>query len=333
MKNKIRFGIIGCSRIAKESVIPAIKNSEFAELQMIGSRSMEKAAEFARYFNCKNYGTYHDIIDNKNLDAVYVSVPVGLHEEWTSRAANAGKHVLCEKSSTTSYESAKRMIQTGKENNVRIMEGLMFRFHPQHLKVLELVQKGKLGRLFVFNGYYGFSPPSHNDIRYKKNLGGGVFNDAGCYPICASRIIFGEEPTEVLCNFVMDHDSGVDTKAVIFLKFGDTKFAQMAVGYDLFFQSTYGIWGSDGSVQLRRSYNVPPDEKAILFLKTNTEAEEIIVEPHNHFVTMVDSFCREITGNSTCSFNFEDDLLKQAKIMHAARMSNDKQCFVKINEL
>jgi predicted dehydrogenase len=333
MKNKIKFGVIGCSRIAKDSVIPAIKNSEFAELQMIGSRSVDKAAEFARYFSCKNYGTYEEVIDNKNLDAVYVSVPVGLHEEWTIKAANAGKHVLCEKSSTVSYESAKRMVQTCKENNVRIMEGLMFRFHPQHLKVLELIQKRKLGDLFVFNGFYGFPPMSHDDIRYKKELGGGVFNDAGCYPICASRIIFGEEPTEVLCNFVMDHDSGVDSKATIFLKYGKTKFAQMAVGYDLFFQSTYSVWGSNGSVQLRRSYNIPPDEKAKLFLHVNTEIEEITIEPHNHFTAMVDSFCHEVTGSAVCSFNFEEDLLKQAKVMQAARISNDKQCFVKINEL
>ena len=128
--NKIRFGIIGCSKIAKRSVIPAIIKSEFAELEVIGSRTEEHAKEFANEFNCEKYGTYYDVISNNLVDAVYISTPISMHDEWAIKAANAGKHIHCEKSSATSYQAAKKMIEQSKQNNVRIMEGFMFRFHP-----------------------------------------------------------------------------------------------------------------------------------------------------------------------------------------------------------
>ena len=111
MHSKIKFGIIGCSRIAKRSVIPAITTSEFAEIEMIGSRSIDKAKKFSNEFNCKKYGTFEDVISDDSIDAVYISTPIGTHEEWAIKAASAGKHILCEKSSTTSFESAKKMTE------------------------------------------------------------------------------------------------------------------------------------------------------------------------------------------------------------------------------
>lgn len=332
MPNKIRFGIIGCSRIAEGSTIPAIVNSKFSELKIIGSRSKEKAEKFAKKFNCKEFGSYEDVLENKDVDAVYISLPVGLHEEWTVKAAQAGKHILCEKSLTTSYRSAYKMVESCKKNNVRLMEGLMFRFHPQHKKVLEFVRNGSLGKIFLFNGQYGLPPVPHDDIRQNKNLGGGVLNDAGCYPICASRIVFGE-PSSVFCNLVINKDTKVDEKANLCLKYDDSRFAQITVGYDLYYQSTYSVWGSQGMLKLTRSYNIPADMNAMLILHSSKDGREISVGAYNHYVLMIDSFCHEITGNNQREFNFEEDLLKQAKIMEAARISDREKCFVDIEEI
>src|SRR5574337_1417359 len=120
--NKIKFGIIGCSKIAAKSTIPAIKNSNFAELTMMGSSSFEKAKQFGEIFNCSKIGSYQEVLDNDEIDAVYISLPIGLHKEWALKAAKAGKQILCEKSSTTSYDSALQMVEICKKNNVRIME-------------------------------------------------------------------------------------------------------------------------------------------------------------------------------------------------------------------
>ena len=172
MDSKIKFGIIGCSRIAKRSTIPAIIKSEFAEIEIIGSRSLDKAKTFSNEFNSKKFGTYEDIISDDSVDAVYISTPIGTHEDWAIKAASAGKHILCEKSSTTSFESAKRMIKHCKQNNVRIIEGFVFRFHPQHQKVKELIDNNKIGDLVSFNGSFGFPAFPEGDIRYDSKLGG-----------------------------------------------------------------------------------------------------------------------------------------------------------------
>ena len=160
----LKFGIIGCSRIAKRSVIPAIQKSEFAELEIIGSRSTDKAKEFANQFNCEKFGTYEDVISDDSVDVVYISTPISTHAEWSIKATEAGKHVYVEKSSAPDYDSARRMVESAKENNVRLMEGFMFRFHPQHQKVKELIKEGKIGEIKSFNGVFGFPAFPEGDI-------------------------------------------------------------------------------------------------------------------------------------------------------------------------
>ena len=329
---KLRFGILGCSRIAENSVIPTIVNSNHTELKIIGSRSRQKAENFATKFSCSDFGSYEDVLNSDNIDAVYISVPTGLHEEWSIKAAKAGKHVLCEKSSTTSYSSANRMVNVCKENNVRIMEALMFRFHPQHQKVLELIQNNTLGDVFSFHGCYGLPKMSYADIRHNKDLGGGVLNDAACYPVCASRILFQDEPIAVSCYLDIDKKSDVDTKVNMCMKYNNSRFATAIVGYDLFYQSTYTIWGNSGMLKLNRSYSIPSDINAMMTLNTD-KINEISVGAYNHYLLMIDSFCKEVTGESLCNFNLENDLLAQAKVMEAARISNKENRSVNVSEI
>ena len=329
---KIRFGIIGCSNIANISIIPSMLDSKYAELHYIGSRSHSKAKQFAKKFNCSNYGSYEDVLDNKDIDAVYISVPIGLHEKWVTNAAKKKKHVLCEKSSTTSFKSAKKMVLICKKNNVRLMEGLMFRFHPQHDKVKNLIKKDFLGELFNFSSYYGFGSIKKSDIRFNKKLGGGILNDAGCYPICASRMIFEKEPKSIFCNLIIDKKSGVDVKANIFLKYDDSKMAQMSVGYGLFYQSTYRIWGTKGLLYLKRGYNIPPEMNAEIYLNSR-KTKIYSLKQVNHFLLMIDNFSRILKNEIKSNFNFENDLLNQARIMDAARKSSKLKKLISINTI
>lgn len=327
LNKKIRFGIIGCSQIADSSSMPAIMKSKNAQIEMIGSRSQSKARKFSVKFCCKDYGTYDEVLENDKVDAVYISIPVGLHKEWCIKAAKAGKHILCEKSSSSSYLDSQRMVNESKKNEVRIMEGFMFRFHPSHEKVKQLINSKSFGKTYSFFSRYGFPWPTQNNIRFKKELGGGILNDAGCYPICASRIIFGKEPIGVLCQSTLDKN-GIDTKTIIHLKFTDEQFAQMVTGYGLFYQSSYSIWGSAGFLKLSRSYNIPENMKAVISLNGPENGKKILIEPVNHFKLMIESFSKEIKSKNSCDFNFEDDLLKQAKIMEACRISVRRKKFV-----
>jgi len=327
--NPLKFGIIGCSRIARKSVIPAILKSEFAELEIIGSRTIEKSEKFSSEFNCRKNGTYDDVIFDDSINAVYISTPIGTHAELAMKAASAGKHVYCEKSSTDSFTSAKEIVECSKNNNVRIMEGLMFRFHPQHQKVQELINNKKIGNIDSFNGSFGFPSFPEGDIRYNKELGGGFLNDSGCYLICASRMIFDEEPLSVFYHNSIDSKTGVDIKGTSILTYKNNKTANITYANGNYYQAKYEVWGSEGVISLDRAYSVPSDFITKINLQYNIEntwegrKNEIIkVEPTDHFLKMIDMFCMEINGNGKLSLNFEKELLNQAKVMEAHRLSN-----------
>jgi predicted dehydrogenase len=340
LDSKIKFGIIGCSRIAKQSVVPAIIKSEFAEIEIIGSRSLDKAKTFSNEFNSKKFGTYEDVISDDSVDAVYISTPIGTHEDWAIKAASAGKHILCEKSSTTSFESAKRMIKHCKQNNVRIIEGFVFRFHPQHQKVKELINNNRIGDLVSFNGSFGFPAFPEGDIRYDSKLGGGFLNDSGCYPINASRMIFEEEPTGVSCNLSIDAKTGVDVKGTSYMIYENEKTASITYCNGSYYQSKYNVWGTDGIISLERAYSVPPDFKTNVNIQYSTEnnwddkkSENYQINAADHFIEMINTFCLEISGKKKSSFNFEKELENQSKVMEAHRISSNEKRFVGLDEI
>ena len=321
----LKFGIIGCSRIAKRSVIPAIMKSEYAELQIIGSRSTDKAKEFAKEFNCEKFGTYEDVISDDSVDVVYISTPINTHEEWSNKATAAGKHVYVEKSSTYNLESAVKMVESAKENNVRLMEGFMFRFHPQHQKVKELIEDGKIGEVKSFNGVFGFPAFPEGDIRYDYSVtGGGFLNDSGCYPICASRMIFNEQPSHVYCKqkLVSGNNGLTDVSGSAILSYENDKTATITYSNGSYYQAKYEVWGTDGVISLDRAYSVPPDFTTKVTLQYNAEnnwkgrrTETFEIEPKDHFLEMLDTFCMEITGTKKAPFDFEQDLLNQANVI------------------
>ena len=261
------------------------------------------------------------------MDVVYISTPIDTHAEWSNKATAAGKHVYVEKSSTNDLKSAIEMVESAKENNVRLMEGFMFRFHPQHQKVKELIKEGKIGEVKSFNGIFGFPAFPEGDIRYDS----GFLMDSGCYPICASRMIFDEEPLGVSCIQKMIPESSVDVggSAILFYKNGKT--ATITYSNGSYYQARYEVWGTDGVISLDRAYSVPPDFTTKVTLHYNIEnnwdgrrTETFEIEPKDHFLEMLDAFCMEITGTKKAPFNFEQELLNQAKVMFAASSSENK---------
>jgi len=223
------------------------------------------------------------------------------------------------------------MVSESKKYNVRIMEGFMFRFHPSIKKVSDLLNKKTIGEVFSFQSRYGFPSISKKNIRYQKKIGGGILNDAGCYPICASRILFNEEPESVYCKLNINKKYNIDEFADISLSFKSGKISKMNLGYGLFYQSIYEIWGSKGILNLSRAYNIPPDMSASLKINTK-KVTETKIKPANHFKLMINNFAKEIK-NKKNQINFEKDIINQAKVMEAARISNKEKRSVKISEI
>src|SRR3989344_6039621 len=183
----------------------------------------------------------------KDVDVIYSPLPVGLQEEWTLKAAAAGKHVICEKSITYSLESAKRMVDAFKQNGLALYENFTPEFQPQHEKVLSLIKEGAIGTPHVWNGQYGFPPFPKGDIRYSSELKGGALNDCGCYTEFMARKILQAEPVAVPCALYSD-GAEVDMKGSALLEFPHAS-ALMSFGFDNVYQSTYSVWGSKGMVR------------------------------------------------------------------------------------
>ena len=326
-----KIGLLGCSNIAQKSFFPYVNSSKLSEMSYIGSRSISKAKVWAKKYDCNYAGSYDDVI-NSDVDAVYISLPIGLHEEWAIKALKSGKHVLCEKSSTTSYDSAIKMVAAAKENKKRILEGFSFRFHPQHQQIRSLISKN-VGKLKNFYGIYGFPPPNENDIRWQLKLGGGVLNDVACYPICASRLVFQAEPISVLAHLDFDEASSVDKSLSVIAKFANKETAFISAGFDNYYQSKYSIWGSEAKISTKRAYAVPRDYATSIYLHKDDKISEKVVHPADQFSVMFDTFSNVISGRIENPYDFEKDLLNQARLMESIRVSQKESRIVYLSEM
>ena len=322
MVTKLHFGIIGCSSVAKNSFIPALLTTKNAVLESVGSRSISKSKYFAKKFHCKNSGSYDDILENQSIDAVYISLPIGLQEKWILKAAKAGKHVLCEKSSTTSFNSAQKIVNECKKNGIRIMENFPFIFHPQQTKIRQLIKSNKFGNTFSFSGKFGFNLNySSNNFRFKKELGGGILNDVGCYIICASRYIFQSMPLTIFCNLTYNKKYKIDTKGIIYMTFpkGNSAFGEFS--YSSTFQSKYDIWSEKSIINTDKAFNIKPNQSTRISISSEKNSKIIQIKRHDPFKLLLDYFCKTIEKNLSNRSILENSLLKQALIMDYARKS------------
>ena len=324
MSSKVTFGVIGCSEIAKKSAIPALKNSKRLRIQIIGSRNNLKAKKFSQEFSIPEFGSYEEVLENNEINAVYISLPISLHEKWVIKAAKAGKHILCEKSSTISKTSAKKMLKECKKNNVRIMENFVFKFHPQHKKILEVIRKNTIGNVNSFHGKYGFNlSATKNNFRWNKKLGGGSLNDVGCYLVAASQFVFKNMPVAVFSDLKINKNSKVDESGHVMITYPNNKTANFSFGYKNYFQSMYEIWGEKGIIRTERAFNVKNNMPVSLKLQQNDKIKSIKIKAVNQFQLAMEGFANEIQCKK--KQKFEEDLLEQALIMDAIRESAIKR--------
>lgn len=333
MKKKIQFGIIGCSSIAERVTIPAILKAKNANLNMIGSRSTAKAKRFAKKFSCEKYGKYNDVLNNNDIDAVYISLPIALQEREVIRCAKKGKHIICEKSASTSFSSIKKMLQVCKENKVRLMEGFSFRYHPQHKQVVKITKTKSFGKPSVFSSKF-FIPTkkSNKDFRFNKHLGGSVLNDLGCYIISASCLIFETNPIFVNCKLYSTKNSDVDMYGNIYLEFPKKCVAFGVFGYENNFQAKYEIRSATSQIKVETAYNIRNGKNAQITIHNKNKMKKLRLEPSNQSQLMIEDFCN-VLMNKKKSVHYERNMLIQAQIMAAARLSNMKNKLIKINEI
>jgi len=285
---------MGCANIAQRSVIPAILMSEHTRLVAVASRTGEKADEFADQLGCDAITGYAQLLERTDIDAIYMPLPTGLHEQWVSRSIAAGKHVLVEKSFAMDLTSAQKMIQLARSSNLLVMENFMFLYHSQLDFVKELVKAGEIGDLRSFRSSFGFPPLNEGNFRYNKALGGGALLDAAAYTIRASQVFLGDDLEVKAANLVKPGGAEVDIYGGAYLDSAAGAFSEVSFGFDNFYQCNFELWGSRGKITARRAFTSGPDFEPIITVEKQGERFDHQLETDNHFVNLLAEFSNSI---------------------------------------
>ena len=296
MNPSIRWGIIGNATIARKCVIPAIFNSANGRIQALASRNPEKAEALATKYNIPQlYSHYGSVIEDKQVDAVYVPLPNHLHKEWTIKALEAGKHVLCEKPLACNAAEAMEMAQVASKNGLHLMEALMYRFHPRSRVIHQMVSQGKIGALRLVHVSFCFHIEEEilkkkENARLKKK-GGGALLDVGCYGVSVARWMMGENPESVQAAAHFNSE-GVDIHSAGVLQFRNKGLATFEAGFISALQQTFSIVGETGSFELPHNSFIPWEKDATYVYRGRNEeiGKEEIIPGADEYRLMIEHF-------------------------------------------
>jgi predicted dehydrogenase len=270
--SKINWGILSTAGIAQEQLIPAIRRASNAHVSAVATSSnIEKAQQVADKFSIKKvYGSYDELLDDPEIDAVYIPLPNHLHKKWVIAAAKRGKHILCEKPAAVTAADFEEMRKVCEERDVVFMEAFMYYFHPQHARVREIIESGEIGNVSYMRVAHTFFMEDKNaNVRVKYREGGGSLYDVGCYAIHVIRNVLGKEPETVHVDAIKDAQD-IDNAAYGLLTFDDRTRATFDTSFDLNDRHEYEVAGSKGRILVPRAFR--PDKNGgdgLVIIETN----------------------------------------------------------------
>jgi predicted dehydrogenase len=271
MRKKVRWGVLGVANIATKKVIPAMQRGERSEIAGIASRNLERARQAAGELGiAKAYGSYEELLADPQLEAIYNPLPNHLHVPWSIKAAERGKHVLCEKPIALSANEVESLIGVRDRTGVKIGEAFMVRTHPEWLRAREIVRSGEIGELrAVISGFSYFNRDPKN-VRNIAEFGGGGLMDIGCYPITMSRFLFEREPARVASVIERDPEMKIDRLSSAILDFAPGQ-AVFTCSTQLVPFQRMQIMGTRGRIEIEIPYNIPPDRPVRIFVDDGSE--------------------------------------------------------------
>ncbi|WP_083771461.1 Gfo/Idh/MocA family protein [Sediminispirochaeta smaragdinae] len=297
INEKIRWGVLGAANIAQKSVIPAAQKSRQLEITAIASRSEEKAQEAAEFLGIKNYyGSYEALLQDPDIDALYIPLPNHLHAQWAIAAMEAGKHVLCEKPIALSLEEIDAIIRTRDKTGMKIGEAFMVKSHPQWEAAVKLKNEGVLGTLTGGQGSFTYYNDNPQNVRNMYNKGGGGLWDIGVYPVFTSRLFFGEEPESVCAIVESDPQFGIDRLASAILKFPSGQFSFICGTQTNSYQHIR-FFGTKGTLEIPMPFNPSPTEKATILLsgtKADKQLQTISFDAVDQYTLELEAFSEAI---------------------------------------
>ena len=312
MKPIVRWGILGCGSIATSAIAPAIRWSEDGELLAIGSRTKERAlAKAAELGVPRAYGSYEELLADPEIDAVYLGLPNGEHARWALAAAEAGKHVLCDKSLTLDVSHALDLREAFRARDLVLVEGFMIRHHPQWTLVRTLLDKDAIGAVRHVRAWFRATLDNADDHRWSPTLGGGALFDVTCYAVNVARFVTGEEPVRAL-GTARWADSGVDEATDALLELPSGAVASVHGSLRAPFEQGVVISGERGRIVIEKPF-VPRWEATEVQIHVKRSGPEIqLVAGANHFLHMVEHVARCIRDRSLSLLPAEDGIANVA---------------------
>ena len=310
---KLRFGVLGAAKIAREKVIPPLMRSQRCEVVALGSRDAARAAEVAASLGVpRSYGSYEELLADPEIDAVYNPLPNHLHVPWTIKAAEAGKHVLCEKPIGLNAAECAELIAVRDRTGVRIQEAFMVRTHPQWLKARELIRSGRIGDLKAIHGHFSYHLTDPTNVRNVAEWGGGGLLDIGCYPITTSRFVTELEPQRVAAIIERDPANGIDRLGTAILDYGPVQCC-FQYGTQMVPRQTMQFYGTKARLVVEIGFNAPNDVPCRLTIYEGPGLGDVAVEAIDipvcdQYGIMGDAFAASILDGTPQPVPMEDSL-------------------------
>lgn len=327
---KVRWGVLGTAKIAREKVIPALQLSAYCTVDAIASRDTDKANAMAEELRIeKVFGSYEALLQDPDIDAVYIPLPNQLHVPWAIKALEANKHVLCEKPIGLSSAEAIQLLEAAQQfPHLKVMEAFMYKLHPQWQHIRDLLRSGTIGELKTVHAFFSYYNADEQNIRNKPEAGGGGLMDIGCYCISVARFIFEAEPLTVSGKLEFDPVFKTDRLASGILQFekgtGTFTCSTQAMPYQ-----RVNIFGTKGRIKVDIPFNAPPHIDSHIWLHTVEEIDKIIFEAVDQYTIQGDLFARAILDEDAVPTPLED-AVKNMLVIEAIKNSSDTNKFVPV---
>ena len=312
MTQLLRWGLLSTARINK-ALIPPLRTSKRNKLLAVASRSQDKADAYARAQKIERaYGSYEALLADPEIDVIYNPLPNHLHAEWTIKAVEAGKHVLCEKPLALSLDEVGAMTVAAEKHGRIVAEAFAYRAHPQTLKVKQIVDSGKLGKVKMVRGSFSFVLTNPDDYRWKPEMGGGGLWDIGCYPLSYTRCVLGAEPLEVF-GWQVTGPTGVDEAFAAQLRFPGDVYAQLDCSIKIPYHVFMEIVGDEGTLSIPQPFNTGARET--LYLTRAGKTATVVVKGPESYVSEVEDLADAILLGKPPIVSLADSRLNTAAIL------------------
>jgi predicted dehydrogenase len=319
MSKKLRWGVLSTANIGLKKVLPAMQLGRYTSVDAIASRDLNKAREAAASLGIpKAYGSYEELLADPEIDAIYNPLPNQMHVPWTTKAAEAGKHVLCEKPISLTVAEAKTLLAVRERTGVKIGEAFMIRSYTQWLRVGELLREGRIGKLRAVMGFFSYFNDDPANIRNQVESGGGALLDIGCYCIQASRYAFGQEPARVVGLVERDPAMKIDRLTSAILEFQEGQ-AIFTCSTQLIPYQRVHFLGTGGRIEIEIPFNAPKDRPTRLYIDADGDLSGggITTETFltaDQYTMQGDAFSRAVLDGIEVPVPLEDAIANMAVI-------------------